>query len=337
MNSPQGLNHNGRDTPECDRRSEHSMRVRPQSQKVDTMANILSRDKQISALHHLVEGNTIRSTERLTGVHRDTIMRLLVRFGGKCQELMDQRLRGLTLKHLEIDETWTYCVKKQGRLTVDEKVECYDQGDQYLWVAVDQDTKLIVSHLVGKRSADNARRLMRDLSQRLVMPSPHASDAHHYQSVGYKTICQISTDMLAAYPEAIDQFFGPYVKYGQIRKEYRNATLAYHPGEMVGTDRRGIVNIRDSEYGTICTSHVERWNLTNRVLMKRFTRLSLGFSKKLDNLKAAVSLFIAYYNFVWRTRRPGKSGRYRPTAAMMVGVTKRLWSFEDLYDAAISA
>ena len=115
--------------------------------------------------------------------------------------------------------------------------------------------------------------------------------------------------MYVVYPEAIDQFFGPYVKYGQIRKDYRNATMHYTPSEMVGTERKPISNIRDDEVRTITTSHVERWNLTNRVLMKRFTRLGLGFSKKLDNLKAACSMFMAYYNFVWRTRKPGKSGQ----------------------------
>ncbi len=301
------------------------------------MANVLSREKQIAVLHHLVEGNTIRSTERLTGVHRDTIMRLLVRYGTKCQQLLDERLQGLSLRHLEIDETWTFCGKKQARLTVDEKVECHDRGDQYLWVALDQDTKLIVSHVVGKRSGDNARRLIRDLSQRLVMPKPHDSDPHSYQRGGYETICQISTDMYVVYPEAIDQFFGPYVKYGQLKKDYRNASMVYTPSEMVGTQRRAIMNIRDNEIDGICTSHVERWNLTNRVLMKRFTRLSLGFSKKLDNLKAACSFFLSYYNFVWRTRLPGKSGQYRPPAALMAGVTDRLWTFEDLYDAAMAA
>jgi hypothetical protein len=201
---------------------------------------------------------------------------------------------------------------------------------------LDAETKLVLSHVVGKRSGDNARKLIRDVSERLVRPVPHASDAHNYDGGGYQTITQISTDMYVVYPEAIDQFFGPYVKYGQIRKDYRNATMTYTPSEMVGTERRRIMNLRESEERTITTSHVERWNLTNRVLMKRFTRLGLGFSKKLENLKAACSFFMAYYNFVWRTRRPGNSGRYRLPAAMNAGVTDRLWRFSDLYDAAMS-
>lgn len=303
------------------------------------MVNVLSKDKQMMALHHLVEGNTLRSTSRLLGVHRDTIGRLLERFGDGCQTLLDERINNLKLRHIQIDETWTFCVKKQSRLTVDEKLTCHDQGDQYLWVALDQDTKLIVSHVVGKRSGDNARKLIRDLHSRLLKNTkPHDSDAHAFNTGGYQTICQISTDMYVVYPEAIDQFFGPYVKYGQIRKEYKNATMTYVPSEMVGTERRPISNIRDNEARTICTSHIERWNLTNRVLMKRFTRLGLGFSKSLDRLKAACSVFIAYYDFCWRTRYPdqsGRAGRLRPTAAMMAGVTDRLWKFEDLYEAAM--
>ena len=140
--------------------------------------------------------------------------------------------------------------------------------------------------------------------------------------------------------EAVDLAFGPYAKYGQIIKEYRNANIVYQPSEMVGTERRGIKEIDDDELWSICTSHVERHNLTIRTLMKRFTRLSLGFSKKLENLAACVAIFMAYYNFVWRTRYPdwsGKRGRYRPTAAMMAGITNDVWSFEQLYNCVMGA
>ena len=127
------------------------------------MANSLPREKQIEVLHHLVEGNTLRSTARLTGVHRTTIM-ADGRFGRACKAYMDAQLRGLTLEHVEVDEIWTFVQKKQGRLTPEEKAERFDMGDVYLWTALDQDTKLIASFLVGKRSADNARRLMMDLA-----------------------------------------------------------------------------------------------------------------------------------------------------------------------------
>jgi hypothetical protein len=120
------------------------------------MCNILPRSKQIEVLHHLVEGNTLRSTTRLTGVHRTTIMNLMVTFGQRCKAYMDAQLRNLTLDHIEVDEIWTFCVKKQGRLTPDEKARRHDIGDVYLWTALDKETKLVASFIVGKRSADNA-------------------------------------------------------------------------------------------------------------------------------------------------------------------------------------
>ena len=216
--------------------------------------------------------------------------------------------------------------KKQGRLTPVEKAERHDIGEIYLWTALDKETKLVASFIVGKRSADNARKLMVDLSQRLVTPKPHDSDAHGYKAGGFVHITQISTDGFAAYPEAVDLAFGPYAKYGQIIKDYRNTDQPgrYGPPEMVGTERKGIFGINESEERSICTSHVEPHNLTIRTLMKRFTRLSLGFSKKLENLEAACAMFLAYYNFVWRTRKP-EEGRNRLPAAMMAGVVDTLW------------
>ncbi|MBN2022084.1 MAG: hypothetical protein JW809_04760 [Pirellulales bacterium] len=263
-------------------------------------------------------------------------MKLMVRFGQACKAYMDTHLRNLTLQHVEVDEIWTFVAKKQGRLTQEEKVGRCNLGDVYLWTALDKDTKLVASFIVGKRSADNARRLMVDLSRRIVMPNPHSSDAHKYRPSGYVHVTQISTDGFQAYPEAVDLAFGPYAKYGQIVKDYRNATQPgrYAPPEMVGTERKGIFGIREEEERTICTSHVERHNLTIRTLMKRFTRLSLGFSKKLENLEAACAMFIAYYNFVWRTRKP-EGGKTRLPAAMAAGVTEKLWGFEDLFDATM--
>jgi IS1 family transposase len=304
------------------------------------MANVLPRDKQISVLHHLVEGNTLRSTSRLSGVARNTISGLMVRFGQGCKRLLDRELRGLTLDHVETDELWSFVGKKQARLTVDEKRERHDVGDVYTFTALDQSTKLIAAHVVGKRSADNARRLMVQLAGRLQFPNPHAADAHAFGEGGYRPIIQISTDGWAGYPEAVDLAFGPYARHGVIVKDYRNATMQYTPSEMVGTTRTGIRGIEPEDEWSICTSHVERHNLTIRTLLKRFTRLSVGFSKKLENHEAAVNVFMAYYNFVWRTRYPddsGKPGKLRPTAAMMAGVTDRLWRFVDLYDAAMVA
>ena len=296
------------------------------------MANHLPREKQIEVLHHLVEGNTLRSTTRLSGVHRTTIMKLMVKFGAACKAYMDARLRGLTLRHVEVDEIWTFVQKKQGRLEAEEKGERFDIGDVYLWTALDQDTKLVPSFIVGKRSADNARRLMVDLAGRLVMPKPRQSDL----AGAFARITQVSTDGFAAYPEAVDLAFGPYAKYGQIIKDYRNVEQPgrYAAPEMIGTERKGIFGITEAEERSICTSHVERHNLTIRTLMKRFTRLSLGFSKKLANLEAAVAMFLAYYNFCWRTH-DAVNERTRPPAAMAAGVSETLMSFEQLFDAVM--
>jgi IS1 family transposase len=299
------------------------------------MANILPKEKKIEVLHHLIEGNTLRSTTRLTGVHRTTIQNLMVRFGKQCQRLMDQEFRGLVLGHVEVDETWTFCRKKQARLTTEERAERSDIGDIYVWSTIDQQTRLIPSYVVGKRSADNARRLMMDLASRLVFPNPGSADRHAYEDHDFEPVVQISADGFAAYPEAVDLAFGPFATFGTIIKEYRNAGMQYDPSEIVGTKRtarRGEI-----DPWSICTSHIERNNLTLRTLLKRFTRLSLGFSKKLENLQAAVSTYVAYYNYVWRCRLPGKSGRYRVPAAMAAGITDRLWSFPDLYDAAMAA
>ncbi len=302
------------------------------------MCNVLKSERQKQVLHMLVEGSSIRATERITGIHRDTICRLMVRFGDGCRQLMDEQFRGLQLKHLELDEIWTFVLKKQGRLTTEERQERADIGDMYLWTALDKHTKLVPAFLVGKRSADNARRFLMDVAGRLTFPSAHESDAHAYKSTGYQVIVQLSSDAFNGYPEAVDLAFGPYAKYGQIKKDYRNATQPgrYAPPEMVGTNRRRVFALREGEERTICTSHVERHNLTIRTFLRRFARLALGFSKKLENLEAAVACFMAYYNFCWRSRYPdysGKCGRRRPPAAMAAGVTDRLWTFNELFSA----
>ncbi len=287
------------------------------------------------ALRLLVEGNSVRSTERITGLHRDTICRLLVFFGQACQAFLDRRMRHLTLTHLEFDEQWTYIFKKQSRLSVTERATCYDKGDVYLWTCIDRETKLMPSFRIGKRSADNARRFMVDVASRITLPSPHASDEHAFQSGEYRITVQISTDGFQAYPEAVDLAFGPYSKFGQIVKDYRNAAMIYTPSEMVGTQRTAVKNMRSNERWTICTSHVEALNGSQRLFLKRLNRLTKCFSKKLVNLEAAFGMFAAWYNYCWQTRKPGKSGEKRPTAAMMAGISGHVWSFDELFDTVL--
>lgn len=288
------------------------------------------------ALRMLVEGGSLRSTSRITGLDRNTVCKLLVTFGEACKRFMDVRMQGLTLTHLQFDEQWTYVAKKQSRLTIDERAECCDKGDVYLWTCIDQKTKLLPSFLIGKRSADNARRFMMDVSRRLVFPNPHASDSHAFAAGAYAPVVQISTDGFAAYPEAVDLAFGPYVRYGKIIKEYKNASMIYTPSELAGTIRTGIRGIGRKQERSICTSHVERLNGTQRLFLKRLNRLTLCFSKKLENLEAAFAMFAAWYNFVWQTRLPGKSGKLRPTAAVMAGLVGHVWSFDELFAAVLN-
>jgi IS1 family transposase len=300
------------------------------------MSNTLKPATKMMVLRLLCEGNAIRSVERITGVHRDSIGRMILALGECARNFLDERIRGLTLRHVEVDEMWTFCGKKQARLTTEEKETSGTTGDIYLWTGIDQDTKLLACYALGKRTGDMARRFMVDLASRLTWPNPHSSDAHAYQAGGHQTIIQLSTDGFAGYPEAVDLAFGPYAKYGVIIKEYRNANMTYEPSEIVGTKRK-IVKGTFSEWD-ICTSHVERHNLTVRTFMKRFARLSLGFSKKFECLAAAVAIFVAYYNFCWRTRhadQSGQCGRKRPTAAMMAGLTDHLWSFEEFFQTII--
>ena len=284
----------------------------------------MSTEKRNTILRLLVEGNGIRSVCRLMGTNIPSVLRQLEWAGEHCGQLLEEKLRGLDLSHLECDEIWTFCQKKQARLTIEEKALRSDIGDVYLFTAQDQDTRLIASHLLGKRSGDNTRRFMMQLAGRLNMPKPHASDRHQYFASKHQTITQISTDGWMAYPEAVDLAFGPYAKFGTIIKEYRNEGMQYDPSEMVGTQRNARRNMDDSELMTICTSHVERNNLTIRTFMRRFTRLALGFSKKIENLEAAVNLHVAYFNFCWRP------GEMRITPAMAAGITPRLWTFNDL-------
>jgi hypothetical protein len=166
---------------------------------------------------------------------------------------------------------------------------------------------------------------MVDLANRMALPVPTDTG----ERVGI--IPQISSDGFSAYPEAVDLAFGTYCRYGQIIKDYRNAEQPgrYGPPELVGTDRREIFGYVPLD--TICTSHAERVNLTTRTLLKRFTRLSLCFSKKLENLAAAVAIYVAYYNFCWSHRT--LKGR---SPAMMAGVTSRPWSMEELYERVMA-
>lgn len=280
------------------------------------MANVLPRDKQLSVLHLLVEGNSIRSIERLTGVNRNTTLRLLLRVGGWCRTFLDRHHRRLELRHIQADGIWTFCRKKQAHLS-DAERDDPALGDQYLFVAFDTDSKLVVTYTLGKRNGETTAAFINDLAARLIVPeSPNAP---------WSAKPQLSTDGWGAYPDAILNAFGGMVQYGTIVKNYVNEEVGrYQPPEITHCDRRqvqGVQNLR-----TICTSHVERNNLTIRTFMRRFTRLSLGFSKSLPHLAAAVALHVCFYNYGRRHIT------LRCTPAMRAGLAYSRWSIEDLYD-----
>jgi IS1 family transposase len=267
--------------------------------------NKLSVEKQAMGVSALVEGASIRSVERITGIHRDTIMRLMVRTGQNCQELMDASMRNLKCENLQVDEIWCYVGKKQRHLKITDDLN--EVGDQWVWVALDAESKLIPSFLVGKRSFQNACAFLQDLSERM------------------DNRVQLSSDSLSSYAEAVEYAFGPEVDYGQIVKSYEAEPLGpgrYSPPHVVSAARTVIVG--NPEVKKISTSYIERSNLTMRMQMRRFTRLTNAFSKKLENLKAAVALHFAHYNFV----RVHSSLRVTP--AMKAGLTDHIWDVADL-------
>jgi IS1 family transposase len=271
--------------------------------------NILTVAKQEMVIRGLIEGASIRSVERMTGVHRDTIMRLMLRIGQGCENLMHTNMKNLKCQNLQVDEIWCFVGKKQSHLRDTDNVK--QLGDQWVFVALDADSKLIPSYLVGKRTIDNACAFINDLSERL------------------DNRVQLSSDGLKAYIEAVEDSFGSDIDYGQIVKTYEAEAIGagrYSPPHVVSVERKVIIG--SPEESKISTSYVERQNLTMRMQMRRFTRLTNAFSKKLENLKAAVALHFAHYNFV----RVHKTLRVTP--AMEAGVTNRLWTISDLLEWA---
>lgn len=267
----------------------------------------LARQTQIIA--GLVEGNSIRSMERMTNTHRDTIMRLMVRVGEGCAKLMDEEMRDLECRRLQCDEIWAYVGKKQRQVTPQD--DRSRVGDIWTFVALDADTKLVPAYRVGKRDTATARAFMGDLSSRLA------------------NRVQISTDGLNAYVDAVERAFGADVDYGMIVKAYEAEPIGpgrYSPQHVVSVDVTPVSGNPDIRH--ISTSHVERQNLTMRMSMRRFTRLTNAFSKKVENLRAAVGLHFAHYNFV-RTHKT-----LRVTPAMAAGVSNRLWAMEELIERA---
>jgi IS1 family transposase len=273
---------------------------------------VLPREKQLAVLGALVEGSSVRSTERMTGVHRDTILRLMVRVGNGCSALLDDKMRDLTCTRLELDELWAFVGKKQRHVTA------YDDmgsvGDTWTYVALDADTKLVPTFMTGKRNEATTRAFIEDLASRL------------------RNRVQITTDGLRMYIQPIgDAFADVGCDYAQLHKSYEAEPIGpgrYSPPRVTGTTKVPVYG--EPIERLVSTSFVESQNRTLRMSSRRFTRLTNGHSKKLENHVAAVALHYAHYNFVRR------HSTLRCTPAMAAGVSPTMWGMGELVDAALS-
>jgi IS1 family transposase len=269
--------------------------------------NRLSLEKRTQILKCLVEGNSIRATTRICDVSKNTVTKLLVEVGEACLKYQDEHLRNISCKRIQCDEIWAFCYAKEKNVPADKKGQ-FGYGDVYTWTGISADSKLMVSWMVGKRDAQTAHWFVSDLAERLA------------------NRVQLTTDGLRVYVDAIEAQFGANIDYAMLVKLYGESSEAtekrYSPAKYVSSEKKRITGLPDPDH--ISTSYVERNNLTMRMGMRRFTRLTNGFSKKVENLAHAVSLHFMYYNFV----RIHQSLRVTP--AMEAGVTDHLWTVEDI-------
>jgi IS1 family transposase len=268
--------------------------------------NRLSTVERVQIISALVEGNSINSTCRMTGRSKHTVLNLLVDIGKVCQDYHDSHVLGLTCKRIQVDEVWNFCYAKQKNVPQELKGR-FGYGDVWTWTAVDADTKLIVSYLVGLRDGGYAAEFINDLRSRTISRFQLTSDGHK------------------AYLEAIEEAFGGEIDYAQLVKVYGKefaGEARYSPPVCLAAERHPISG--EPEWDKISTSFVERQNLTMRMSMRRFTRLTNGFSKKIDNMKHAVALNFMYYNFC----RIHKTLRVTP--AMEAGLADHVWELDEL-------
>lgn len=269
--------------------------------------NRLPFSKQVAVISALVEGNSIRATSRMTGVAKGTILTLLEDVGTACAEYHDHAVRGVKSRRIQCDEIWQFCYAKEKNVPPDKKGQ-FGYGDVWTWTAVDADSKLTISYLVATRDAGSAYAFMQDLASRLAGR------------------VQLTTDGLKIYVEAVEDAFGSEIDYAMLVKVYGAAphedARRYSPATYVGAMAATIMGNPDAKH--ISTSYVERHNLTMRMSMRRFTRLTNGFSKKVDNLRHAVALYAVHYNFC------RIHSALRVTPAMEAGLSTRLWTVEDI-------
>ena len=269
--------------------------------------NKLSIEKRVQIIGLLVEGNSMRAASRLSGCSINTVTKLLVDVGKACAEYQDKAFRDLTCKRIQCDEIWSFCYSKEKNIPKDHRGE-FGYGDIYTWTAICADTKIVPSFLVGRRGAEYAHVFIKDLKSRL------------------KNRVQLTTDGHKVYLDAVEEAFGGDIDYAMLVKVYEPMPTEdqrkYSPVECTGAEVKCISGNPDKAY--VSTSFVERQNLTMRISMRRFTRLTNGFSKKVENLFYAVALHFMYYNFC----RIHKTLKVTP--AMEARLTDRLWGIEDI-------
>jgi len=264
-------------------------------------------NRAVSILKLLLEGMSIRSVERVTGVHRDTILKLLVLAGERCQRLMFERIRSIPVKDVEVDELWGFCFKKEKQRWDHEK-DVYEIGDAWCFVGIERSTKLILAWHLGKRDRESTDKFIGKLR--------YATGDSRFQ---------LTTDGFAAYPASVGLYLRGRADYAQLIKIYstpREGEQRYSPGDVVEAVPVPVMGLPKRE--RICTSHIERQNLSVRMGMRRMTRLTNGFSKKWENLQAAYSLWFAYYNFCRRHQT------LRVTPAMESGLADHVWTIGEL-------
>jgi IS1 family transposase len=273
-----------------------------------SMANVLSNARRASVIAALVEGNSIRATVRMTGVAKGTIVKLLVELGAACEAYASAHLVNLPCKRLQVDEIWAFCYAKAKNVPA-EKQGKFGYGDVWTFAAIDADTKLIPSWLVGSRDTGSATELMQDLAGRL------------------SGRIQLTTDGLKAYISAVEDAFGGAVDYAMLQKIYgptpEGAERRYSQPDCIGSQKIAVTGKPDPHH--VSTSYIERQNLTMRMSIRRFTRLTNAFSKKVENHTAHVAIHFFHYNFC--RKHMSLEGK---TPCQAAGVETRRWTLEDV-------
>jgi len=270
--------------------------------------NKLDSKKRAQVVAALVEGNSIRATVRMTGVAKNTIAKLLVELGAACSEYMNRTLVNLQCKRVQIDEIWSFVAAKQANVTMDLKARNRHAGDVWTWVAMDANSKLVCSWLVGGRGQWEAIQFVNDLAGRMA------------------NRIQLTSDGNRVYLYAVVDAFAGQIDYGMLVKYYgpseADNAKRYSPAQCIGCERKRVAGNPDPKH--ISTSYIERQNLTMRMQMRRFTRLTNAFSKKLENHVASIALHYMHYNFC-RIHQT-----LRITPAMAAGVSQHAWAIQEI-------